>query len=477
MGYKLKFVLSDLHIGAGHTNNEDNPLDDFTATKEFVDLLHQIWHESERDDREVELIINGDCFAFLQVPAVNSFDPTLTYPREAYLDSSDKASVKRLNIVAQRNPAIFNALSDFIHVENPQRRITLIKGNHDVSLYWPGVKSRLREILGASGTRASLLRFADEFVSREKIYVEHGHQRAEKMNGYHDSFDPRSTNNPAQLYYPTGSRFVVDFINKVKPERWFVDHIKPVTTLIWYAFKWDFHFACRALAEFIRHTPALVVNSSFNLESGSSIPPNALLQKLESKTIRDQLAQRYAADREFRQEFHQQIQNYLEDAIIDNKGEFHFPSIEVGDDSPAMGQAVQEYQQNMLCEAAQTIVKQEGAKIVLFGHTHHAVEQQFEDGGVYINTGSWVEDFTDASPQTWSDLFDGKLKPSKPRSLPYVRIDYDNNDTPTATLLDFNQQEPEPPATPPPPQATETKTESETPGLLRKIFNVFGSGS
>jgi hypothetical protein len=65
-----------------------------------------------------------------------------------------------------------------MHVESPQRHITIIKGNHDVSLFWPGVKNHLREMLGASGARASLLRFADEFVSREKIYVEHGHQHA-----------------------------------------------------------------------------------------------------------------------------------------------------------------------------------------------------------------------------------------------------------------------------------------------------------
>jgi len=267
---------------------------------------------------------------------------------------------------------------------------------------------------------------------------------------------------------------VVDFINKVKPEYWFVDHIKPVTTLIWYAFKWDFHFACRALAEFIRHTPALVLNSSFSLESGSSIPPDALLQKLESKTIRDQLAQRYAADSGFRQEFHQQIQTYLEDAIIDNKGEIHFLPLEVSDDSPAMGRAVQKYQQEMLCEAARMIVEQEGAKIVLFGHTHHAVEEQLKNGGVYINTGSWVEDFTDASSQTWSDLFGGKLKPGKPRRLPYVRVDYDENDNPTATLLDFNQPKKE--TSVKTPSAQTTKTQAESPGLLQKVFRLLGSG-
>ena len=213
MGRKLKIVLSDLHLGAGHTNKGGNLLEDFRASRAFVDFLHAIWHESERDEREVELIINGDFFEFLQVPAVDDYDPTVSYPKEAYLDSSQEASIKRLNIIANGHSRIFNALSDFMHVEAAQRSVTIIKGNHDVNLYWPGVKSRLREILGASGTRASLLRFADEFVSREKIYVEHGHQHAEKMNGYYDSFDPRSPDDLNQLFYPAGSRFIIDFFN------------------------------------------------------------------------------------------------------------------------------------------------------------------------------------------------------------------------------------------------------------------------
>ena len=117
MGRKLKFVLSDLHIGAGYTNQGGNLLEDFRASTAFVDFLHAIWHESERDKREVELIINGDFFEFLQVPAVDDYDPTVSYPKEAYLDSSQKASIKRLNIIVNGHSRIFNALSDFMHVE------------------------------------------------------------------------------------------------------------------------------------------------------------------------------------------------------------------------------------------------------------------------------------------------------------------------------------------------------------------------
>jgi len=427
-----------LHIGAGQATAAGVPDQAFAATQQFIDFLHTIKDESERDNREIELIINGDMFAFLQVPAVDNFDPKIVYPASAFHDSSQEASVKRLNIIVQRNTAIFDALSDFIHVENPQRRITIIKGNHDISLFWPGVKTRLRELLGASGARASLLRFADEFVSREQIYVEHGHQRAEKMNGYQDSFDPRAATNPTQLHYPAGSRFTIDFLNGAKSRWWFVDHIKPATALIWYALHWNFDFACDALVSFIRHTPSLVVN---DLELGSQtlVANPKLLRELESREQRDQLARNYAASPAFRREFHRLVQQYLGDATIDNKGEAAFRFVDISDDPLEMGQADQQRQRAMLNHAAQLVAAQERAKVILFGHSHFPVFETLPNGCTYINTGSWTRDLSNAAPETWRALFSGTLAPADvPPTLPYARIEYDDHGTPSARLLTFN---------------------------------------
>jgi UDP-2,3-diacylglucosamine pyrophosphatase LpxH len=440
VGQKLKYILSDLHIGAGYAREGGNHLEDFTADEEMVSFLHEIQHESKRESCEIELIINGDLFEFLQVPAVEQYNPASSYPTEVYLDSSQEASIKRLNIIAQGHPEVFNALSDFMHVEHPQRRITLIKGNHDVNLFWPGVKSRLREILGASGTRASLLLFADEFVSREKIYVEHGHQRAEKINSYQDFFNPRSSDDPTRLYYPPGSRFVINAFNDLEREHWFVDHIKPPTTLIWYALHWNFDVAGKTLANFIRYT--WISEKSRSISNDGLFPPNeTLLQDLENNDRRRKLSQRYANDPTFRQQFHQQIQQYLNVANVNNKEAVTLPLPDVSDDPLEMGQADQKQQQNMLRYAAEQVAKQEGAKIILFGHTHYPVQELLSNGSIYINTGSWVQDFSDALPETWEALFNGSHQINDiPTRLPYARIEYDEHDIPTAKLLYFNKK-------------------------------------
>ena len=438
MGLKLKFVLSDLHLGAGYAN-EGNFLEDFTADEQLVHFLREISHESENDQREIELIINGDFFEFLQVPAVDHYDPDTIYPKEAYLDSSEAASVKRLSLIIKGHQEVFNALSDFMHVKASQRRITIIKGNHDVNLYWPRVKSRLREALGASGSRSSLLLFAEKFVSRENIYVEHGHQQAEKLNSYHDHIDPRLPDNPSQLYYPPGSHFIINFFNQVERERWFVDDVKPLTALVWFALKWDFNFAARMLASFIRHTPGLAI-SNFSPNNNNIISTDNLLENLEDREKCYQISQRYTSDPGFRQQFHQQIKQYLEDANVANKSPATFTSAYIDSDPVEMGRAEQKQQQLSLRTAAEEIARQEGAKIILFGHTHYPVYETLATDSVYINTGCWLarQDLSNASPQIWKELFNGLPKYDKLSGrLPYARLDYDKHNQPTAQLLDF----------------------------------------
>jgi UDP-2,3-diacylglucosamine pyrophosphatase LpxH len=437
VGHKLKFVLSDLHLGAGRP--ESNYLEDFTVDNLLARFLQQIWHESESEQREIELIINGDLFEFLQVPAVDQYDPTANYPLETYLDSSEAASIKRLDLIVQAHPEVFEALSDFMQVEAPQRRITIIKGNHDVNLYWSGVKARLREVLNASGERSSLLLFAEEFVSREKIYVEHGHQRTEKMNCYHDFLDPRRPNDLSQLYYPAGAYFAIDFLNQVGRERGFFANIKPLTTLIWYALPWDFDFAARLLACFIRYTPALVV-SDFTPDDIFGLPQDVWLRTIENAETRQELADSYAADAEFRRQFHRQIQQYLSDAVAISQGSALAPPAEVSSDSLAMGHADQIQQQLALRRAAEEITRQ-GAKVVIFGHTHYPVQETLESGGVYINTGCWLRDLSNISLEVWAGLFDGSKPYSELQpSLPYARIDYDEANNPTARLLFFAEE-------------------------------------
>lgn len=437
MGQKLKFVLSDLYIGAGYANEGGNDLEEFVVDAELVNFLSEIEAENERNRREVELIINGNFFEFLRVPAVDAYVPTETYPQEAYLDSSEEASVKRLKIIREGHSEIFKALSKFMRARAPQRRITIVKGNHDVNLFWPRVKHSLRHFLGASGPRASLLLFAEDFVSREKIYVEHGHQRTEVMNRYTDFLDPRHPDDPTQLYYPPGSRFFIEFCNDVENNYNFANNIRPITTLMWYALRWDLQFAAKLLVSLLRYAPtAMAINGAAPAGNGGFQSAD-LLQNLHTEAACHHMLQRCAEDPILQQQFYHQLHQYLNIGAYNNTFQRQ-AGVTIEYDPVIVGRTVQEQQRSLLHQTAEVIAEREGAKVVIFGHTHHPIQNRLDTGGLYINTGCWLEDFSNASLHTWQALFDKSYRGGRPpKQLPYVRIDYDADNNPRAQLLDF----------------------------------------
>jgi UDP-2,3-diacylglucosamine pyrophosphatase LpxH len=431
---KLKIVVSDFHLGAGPPDTNVNPLEDFIADEAFAHFLESLRVESDHEDKEVELIINGDFFEFLQVPAVDGFDPQETYPPEAYYDSCESSSVKRLDLITAGHPVVFDALADFIQVETPRRRMTLIKGNHDVNLYWPGVKQRLREVLGATGRRASMLLFAERYVSREGIYVEHGHQYAEQVNRWDNFDEPRDRQTPEQLRYPAGSRLAIDFFNTVERERAWVDSLKPLTALVWYSLHWDFAFAARMFLMLNEHVPA--TGSGMTGRVSESLFD--LCKQLRDADACRQLSEYYYSDINCRRDLHTRAGQVLVPAASP-PGVFMWPP--PPDDESALQIArteIKEIEASMR-RVATRLAKTQGARVIVFGHTHRPLLERLGDDAIWVNCGSWqwLGGYDPLRPEVWQRLFANPHHVVPHQRLSYARIDYDDQDQPQAQLLDF----------------------------------------
>jgi UDP-2,3-diacylglucosamine pyrophosphatase LpxH len=434
---KLKIVVSDFHLGAGPPDVNQNPLEDFIADEAFARFLETIRVESDRDDKEVELIINGDFFEFLQVPAVDEFDPGLTYPPEAYYDSSQTESIKRLDLITAGHPVVFDALSDFIQVEAPRRRMTLIKGNHDANLFWPGVKQRLREILGATGQRASMLLFAERYVSREGIFVEHGHQYAEQLSRWENFDDPRDLDNPDQLLFPSGLRFVIEFFNSVERDRAWADSLKPITALIWYSLEWDFAFAARMLLALAELVPA--AGASAGIETNESL--EALYRQLGDAAACRDLSSRYQELPDFRRDFHMQAGQLLVPAASP-PGMFVWPMPPADESATEIARTEIEEIHASMRRVAARVAEAESARVIVFGHTHRPGLEKLENNATLVNSGSWqwLAGNDPTEPAVWRRHLEhsGQIMPF--HRLSYVRIEYDEEDVPYAKLLEFTER-------------------------------------
>jgi UDP-2,3-diacylglucosamine pyrophosphatase LpxH len=443
MADKVKIIVSDLHLGAGSFDLDGgNVLEDFIVDETFARFLDEMKEESENQGTDFELIIDGDMLEFLQAPALDQFDPQRTYAPENYRSSLEEDSAKKVDLIVKGHPMFFAALREFIKPANPQRKVTIVKGNHDVELYWSAVKERIRRAVYATGAqRVELLTFKEVSLHREGIYVEHGNQYAEKFNRVDNFEKPLDPEREGQLALPAGSRFVIEFFNQVEREKWWVDSIKPMTALIWYALAIDFPFAVKTLVAFLKAAPTLIVGGLVAVgEEDLSVEAEQLVRELEDEAQLQALGQRYAEDETFRREFNARVSRLLEAAdappeiararAIDESSAFNLGKRIIGEVNSALHQA------------AEAKAKETGAKIVVFGHTHDPLCERLESGGLYLNTGTWTwwRDFAKAGPDDWKEFYAAPEKFMDEHYLTYARIDYDEFGRPHGRVLDYSGQ-------------------------------------
>src|SRR5690606_31445485 len=136
---KIKVVISDLHIGKGRVleNGGLNSLEEFYYGEKLIEFIHYYSTGIYRDD-EVELIINGDFFNFLQVDYRGHFLTVVT----------ESVALEVLKSIIRGHEKVFKALADF--ASRPGKSITYIVGNHDQAMLWPGCRSHLNQVLGTS---------------------------------------------------------------------------------------------------------------------------------------------------------------------------------------------------------------------------------------------------------------------------------------------------------------------------------------
>ncbi|NIV32942.1 MAG: hypothetical protein GWN58_26910, partial [Anaerolineae bacterium] len=64
--------------------------------------------------------------------------PAIEYPPKQYHSSSEEDSVLKMAIIVEGHRAFFKGLGRFLRMGPPRRRVTFIKGNHDLNLHWSG---------------------------------------------------------------------------------------------------------------------------------------------------------------------------------------------------------------------------------------------------------------------------------------------------------------------------------------------------
>jgi UDP-2,3-diacylglucosamine pyrophosphatase LpxH len=226
-GSKIKLVISDFHLSRGKwlKDGRRNPLEDFHQDEKFKELL-EYYSMGAYADADAELIVNGDFFdplAVIPLPEKGKRFKALEFP----LEVQESAAVQKFRTILEGHPVSVGALQSFLA---RGKRVVFRWGNHDAALLWPGVQELLRSTL--SPPRPEQIEFQQKPYVFDRIMVDHGHQH-EIIHQFDEAkmFIERKPPGDAKPHLiqnlPFGSFFVLDFLNRIKLERSYINQVYP----------------------------------------------------------------------------------------------------------------------------------------------------------------------------------------------------------------------------------------------------------
>ena len=206
-------VVSDLHLGEADRNPAGRF---FRFDQDFADFLRHYRFEYMAD-RRWRLIIDGDFIEFFEM--AEAPDPDDRLLRDVRLTAADRRffpgtewqkSVWKMDRALRSHPQLLLALARFLLAGN---EIYILRGNHDVELFWPQVQEHFRLVLiqhhPADTTYADMkvavqarLHFVPWFYfDKGLLYVEHGCQYDPFCTNEHN-LCPVMPGRPHQLQLP-----------------------------------------------------------------------------------------------------------------------------------------------------------------------------------------------------------------------------------------------------------------------------------
>lgn len=215
---KIKVVISDVHIGKGRVLESGglNSLEEFYYGDKLVEFIHYYSTGIYRD-YEVELIINGDFFNFLQVDYRGHFLTVIT----------EGVALEVLKSMINGHPRVFKALAEF--AARPGKSITYVVGNHDQAMLWPACRNHLNLVLGTPIRYKNMVYFFDG------VHIEHGHMHEAANRMDPKKFFLKKDLPEPILNLPFGSHFFVEHVLKIKQRYPHIDKIRPFSKMVRWA--------------------------------------------------------------------------------------------------------------------------------------------------------------------------------------------------------------------------------------------------
>jgi UDP-2,3-diacylglucosamine pyrophosphatase LpxH len=245
-------AVSDLHLGRGREPNTRR----FFCTENFVsDQAFARFLRALEPGEGKLLILNGDTFDFIRIcncpgspeefakwgslldrlgvaKSSRQLQDAISKNEKRYgLQTDDYKCVWKLLQIFEGHQEFFHALADWVERGGS---LLMVKGNHDLDLYWPLVRRAFCAFLEDKGaSRDAIARrvfYCDSSIHIRNVYLEHG-QVYDPQQRIKDG--PVLSSDPSQLNLPLASfiaRYLINQLEKLEP---FIGSIRPTERILW----------------------------------------------------------------------------------------------------------------------------------------------------------------------------------------------------------------------------------------------------
>jgi UDP-2,3-diacylglucosamine pyrophosphatase LpxH len=209
-------VVSDFHLAGGYDANTGRFArhESFFHDAAFARFLDDLRHRAAAENRQWRLVVLGDLLDFLRVDA--GFSGEIG----GHPDTSERATLAKLERIAAGHPEFFSALARFVAAGFP---LDIVPGNHDIELMRGSTQQRLKELIarfgGRTETMATVAFHPWIYYVPGVLYAEHGHQYHD-INALAMLLRPYSTRDSGRIDLPLGSHleaYLLDIVEAIDP--------------------------------------------------------------------------------------------------------------------------------------------------------------------------------------------------------------------------------------------------------------------
>lgn len=256
----------------------------------------------------------------------------LAVPFVNYFDDefwSEKAAIEKMKMIVRNHKDVMEALKRFIAKE--KRKIVYIIGNHDAELVFESVKQVFFDVFPEDVRHKVILSNSIvEYEPAPNLFIKHGHQYEMAHQFDQERSIVQVENGEKYFIPPWGSYYVTRVVNKFKEERSYINSVKPIKTFMIFGIIFDTFYMIRFMLANAYYFLMIRIWQYFRLGKPIKEVVGDLVKELELFQDYETLTRKFFNER---------------------------PE----------------------------------AKVLIVGHTHEPTFREYEDGTIFVNTGTWTK--------------------------------------------------------------------------------------